>query len=251
MAQQASPFPWARKEFINHAIIQLKARSMRGFRHGLTREDLLNLLAKPKDREMLARVAKITAAANYTQVQEIQTKYGDYENLTLYIELPGSVKKGFLIPNYVSKTGLQTDLPEDTKARVKVAFERVIKNDLDWRYVKAVTDALMNRCYTASQVKLVMPTIVTLFRTQIGQDVPVDNDYADRIYAQSVPREMPALPPLLRQWAIDVGRTITLASMLPFETTAPEKPDEFNMRVVIADRIGVPWEPNYDLPVVS
>jgi hypothetical protein len=249
---KAGPFPWSKISTIEQAIAQLKHRSIRSFRHGLTRNDLLHLLAKPKDREVLQRVAKITSAAsNNTQIQEMVINHGGFSNISMRVELPGSKKDGFLIPNYVGKEGFQTDLPDDVKERVNVALDRIIKNDLDWRYVKAVTDALVNRCKLASQVKLIMPTIVSLFRVQLGDQYPADDDYADKLYNQSLPREMPAIPPELRKWGVEVGATITKASMLPFTQESKSKEDEFKLSVTVEDHVGVPWEPNYALPKVS
>lgn len=249
MASQASPFSWSKVSTINQAIGQLKHRSIRSFRHGLTREDLLQLLAKPKDREVLKRIAKITSAASEgMQVQDMIVNHGDFSTVKMRVQLPGSKKNGFLIPNYVGKEGFQTDLPDDVKERVNVALNRVIKNDLDWRYVQAVVDALNNRCKLASQVKLIMPTIVSLFRVQLGENYPADDDYADKLYAQALPREIPAIPPELRKWGMEVGATITRASMLPFAVTEKAKEDEFGLSATVDDHVGMPWAPNHPLP---
>lgn len=244
------PFPWSKISTLNQAIAQLKHRSVRNFRHGMTIADLQMLLTKPKDRDVLAKASKIVTVTNgYTQTQQVYVPWGDYQKLTVNIAVDGG-KDGFLLPNYVTKNGLQTDLSDDVKQRVDLAFARFIKSDLDWRYAQSVVEALCNRCKTASQVKLIMPTIVSLFRVQFYENPEsVENDYADRLYAQSLPKEMPAIPPLLREWAVKVGGLITGASMLPWE--APKiAADGFKMSVHVMDKVTMPWAPDTELASV-
>lgn len=240
MVQQASPFPYTRRNYIDSAIKELKRRSVQSFRHGIKREDLQVMLTRPEDRPILQRAAEIMAVGFYNYAHHFTVPHGEYTDVQVYLEIPSSGPK-ILLPNYANKEGFQPDLPDEVRTRVHGAIERMVKNDMDWRYVAAVVDALMNRCRTASQIKLFMPTIVTLFRTKLGEDYPVDDDYADRIYGQSIPKDVPALPPELKQCATDVGMTITRASMLPFAPEVKAAEDDFIFRATVKDDLTTPW----------
>lgn len=237
---QYGPFPWRRQADVDSAIKELKRRSMQSFRHNIKCEDLQVLLTKPADRPILQRAADIMAGGFYNSTYLLNIPHGEYANVQVYLEIPSTGHK-VLLPNYVNTEGFQPDIPDELRERVHGAMTRLIKNDMDWRYVKAVTDVLMNRCQTAAQVKLYMPTIVTLFRTGYVNGYEGDNDYADRIYGLPMPKDVPALPPLLRKWAADVGMTVTRASMLPITPEVKQADDDFIFRAVVKDEIRVPW----------
>lgn len=237
---QYGPFPWRRQNDVDLAITELKRRSVQSFRHGIKREDLQVLLTKPEDRPILQRAAEIMAGGFYNYTHTFIVPHGEYTDVQIYLEIP-SIGNKVLLPNYVNKEGFQPNIPDELRDRIHGAMTRLIKNDMDWRYVKAVVDVLMNRCKTAAQVKLYMPTIVTLFRTAFVNGYEGDNDYADRIYGLPMPKDVPALPPLLRKWAADVGMTVTRASMLPVTPEVKQAEDDFIFKATVKDEIRVPW----------
>lgn len=231
------PLSEKRYTIINNAIKTLFERRVFYKKTGLTHDDLMEFFVAPEDREAVIAAGKLFShARGGTFAAKVPDAQGREVKLWVAAQ---DVKghKAFMQPNYIGKKFFGN--PESE------AYQR-LQEYLSWRTdigrafgrTQAVFLELNNRCETVSQMRFVWPSLVAL----AGVDEATQG-LADQIREHKAPTRLPAIHPVIRQWAHESAELITQSLLLPNHQGKEKPSEQVEIGVTFFETDEKPWDP--------